>query len=338
MSVQTQGFSMTVPGQQSQRRDDIKLLEQGPNVGILYSIVDLGTHYNSFFKKSSHLIRLTWEFPLLMQLFNVNDTEERPTVVSTEETFQIAERSNLKKIIDGALGRVLQPNEYKNGYDIGQFLGKTMIVNIVNKASKKDPTKVYNNIGTIQGITEHVRNTYAFNWDMVQRHNDLQGFIIDPAGSCFQSDAFAKLPSFIRDKIMDSDEAKAYAEKGGTFIEQHKFENDKPKPQAPAGTPAPVQRAPLPQAPSSNIIVGENAVKLEWLNKDFDYATMKANNWTDQLLIDNGYCKVHVEVAPAPPQAPTQAPAPPSAPPVPVAPKAPVAPLNLEDDADGIAF
>jgi hypothetical protein len=342
-SAQTQqqpGFEMTIPGQVSNRRDNIQLLEQGPNVGILYSMIDLGTHYNEHFQKSSRVLRLTFEFPLLKQLFRTDDTETRPTVVSVEHTFQMAERSNLKKFVDGALGRILQPHEYKDGYSIGQFLGKTMIVNIGHQPSKKDPSKIYERIQTVQGLTEHVRSSYSFDWSLVRRTNELQGFLIDPQGLCFQSDQFAKLPKFIREKIQAGDEAKAYAANGGQFVAQAEYNNTSPvqgNPQATSNAPAPVQRvAQAPSPTASNIVVGQDGKQLEWLNKDFTYETMKANGWGDIGLIENGYCKLHVPVqAPAPP-APPSAPAPPQAPQAPQAPAPPSA--SFDADADGIAF
>lgn len=329
---QNVSFEMTIPGQSSNRRDDIKLLEQGPNVGILYSMIDLGTHYNEHFKKSSRILRLTFEFPLLRQLFKVDDTETRPTVVSVEHTFQMAERSNLKKFVDGALGRILQPHEYKDGYQIGQFLGKTMIVNISHQPSKKDPAKIYERIQTVQGLTEHVRASYAFDWSLVNRDNDLQGFLIDPQGLCFQKDEFAKLPSFIRDKCMDSDEGKAYALNGGVFIEKAAYEGNTKtiQPQAPANAPAPVQRTAQASIPvSSNIVIGQDGRQLEWLNKDFTYEVMKTSGWQDLGLIENGYAKLHVVVPPTP-QTPPPAPVAPPAPPAPVAPPVPKAPVPMQ--------
>lgn len=365
-SAQTpqESFTMRAPAQESnfKRRDDVQLLEQGPHVGILYSMVDLGTSWNEHFKKSQHLIRLTFEFPLFKQLFNEGDTEPKPTVVSIEHTFQIAEKSNLKKFIDGFLGRILQPAEYEKGFDIGQFLGKVMIVNIVNAPSKKDPAKIYNRITTVQGITEHAKKMYAFNWAEVVRTNDLQGFLINPDGSCFRSELFASLPKFIRDKIMESDEAKEYANKGGIFAEQAK-RDDTQHATPPPYAPAPAQRTPV--APPQD--------KLIWLNTDYTYEQMLASGWTLDALIQNGYCKKEVVLPPPPPvpqappmpqapapappmpQMPPQAPAMPQMPPMPQAPHVPQAPqmppaapptgfdaqgnpINFSGDLDGLAF
>jgi len=170
-SAQTPGANFMVPSSTKKKLDSVKLLEQGPNPAILYSIVDLGTHFNKNFNKSSRLIKLIFEFPLLKQLFNEGDTEYKPTVVSQEYTFMLGETSNLKKLIDGMEGRTLQPNEYRNGWNLGQYLGRVFVVHIVNKPSKKDPSIIYNNIGSVQGLTDNLRKVYAFPWDEVTRTN-----------------------------------------------------------------------------------------------------------------------------------------------------------------------
>jgi hypothetical protein len=115
-SAQAPGNDFIIPNQ-IQKREDIQILDVGPNPGILYQMVDLGTHYNQTFDKRSRLLKLVFEFPLLKQLFKVDDTVPRPTVVSQEYTFMLGENSNLKKVIDGAEGRVLAPHEYKNGWN-----------------------------------------------------------------------------------------------------------------------------------------------------------------------------------------------------------------------------
>lgn len=298
MSAQTQGNEFFIPNS-SQKRDDVQLLEAGPNPGILYNIIDLGTHYNNYFQKSSRLIKLVFEFPLLKQLFKVDDTEERPTVVSQEYSYILGENSNLKKFIDGAENRILQPAEYKNGWNIGQYLDKVFIVNIINKPSKKDPSIIYNNIGSVQGLSDSLRTRYAFNWEEVVRTNDLVSFAIDPDGKCFTTETFARLPKYYRDTIMKSDEAIRYANTGGRFATYEEFNNANANQQQ---APKPVQRkAAAPSSPSKPTI--------KMLVNDYTYEEYKASGWTDQQLIDNGYMiLVQPEAPKAPPSAPQSAP------------------------------
>jgi len=362
-----ENFSMIAPSQVNNNREDVKLLEQGVNVGILYSMIDLGTHLNTHFNKRNRMIRFTFEFPLLKQLFKIDDVELRPTVVSKEISFQMAPKSNLKKFVDGALGRTLQEHEYKGGYDLGQFLGKMMIVNIVNRASAKDATKIYNNIDSVSGITEHSKSVYNFEWNLIQRTNPLQGFMIGD-GSVFATERFSSLPRFIREKIKESDEGKAWAKNGGVFAEPVYTNNGNAPVQTNNAIQPPVQRDAVaqaqqvqsnqqaaPQAPVAPAPVSQ-APKFVYTNTEFTYEVMKSGGWTEQMLVDNGYAKWEQPTPPPAPVPPT-APAPPmppqapTPPPTPVAPQAPTAPqaqaisfdaqgnaIDFSGEVDGVAF
>jgi hypothetical protein len=322
------GFSMQAPAQVSTKLDTVQLLPTGPNPGILYSIVDIGTHFNEHFKKKSRLIRLTFEFPLFKQLFKTTDKEVRPTVLSMEETFQMAEKSNLKKFCDGALNRVLSPEEYKNGYDIGQFLNKVMIVNIVNKPSKRDTTKIYNNIGGVQGLSEHTRASYNFEWDLVVRSNDVVGFMIDPNGACFQSEAFASFPEWLRTRIMASDEAKKYASSGGIFI-------PKKERQVEVQANVPTNAPPLAnRTPSAMPIVNGHILRM--ISQDYSYEAYLGNKWTNEALVAQNHAVW--DVLPTQQAEQPAAPVAPSQPQAPQAPQAPVAPVAPDSAIDEVPF
>jgi hypothetical protein len=327
-------FSMIAPGQQSRKRDDVKLLEQGPNVGILYSIVDCGTQLNTHFSKKKRVIRFTFEFPMLKQLFNVDDTEPRPTVVSLEMTYQVAERSTLRKFIEGALGKTLQPHEYENGYDVGQFLGQVMMCNIVNQTSKNPPYKTYNKIASVQAITEHIKSVYSIDWNLITRTNPLSIFAIDPQGACFQSQEFSKLPNFLREKLMGSDEGVAYAQSGGQFIAQAEYNPQgngtaQAQPIQQQQVAAPIQREPQAPAGPGNPTIAEK--KLVMVATDYTYEQYIASGWTDDALVQGGKAKWE-EVQPPAPQTPPPPAAQPTAPPPqmqqPVAPQQPQQPMQ----------
>jgi hypothetical protein len=286
----------------SSKRNDVQILEAGPNPGVLYSIVDEGTHYNKYFEKSSRTVRMIFEFPLLKQLFNEGDTEERPTVVSQEYTFVLGENSNLKKFIDGAEGRILQPAEYRNGWNIGQYLGRTFMVDIVNKPNKKDPTIIYNNIGSVKALTDTLQAKYNFDWAAVTRTNPLVSFMIDLEGKCFNSEEFTKLPNYLQKKVKDSDEALMYINNGGVFADKANFNNGNGQ-----AVPPPVQRK--PSAPLTD------TPKYKMLVDDFTYEQYKASGWTDEQLLSDGKIELNKTAPPvAPKKAPLNPPAGPSAP------------------------
>lgn len=298
--------NFVVPNTGKKKNENIQILEAGPNPGILYAIVDEGTHYNAFFKKSQRTLRLIFEFPLLKQLFMEGDTELKPTVVSQEYTFVLAEKSNLKKnIIDGAEGRVLAPHEYRDGWNIGQYLGRTFMVDIVNKPNKKDPTKIHNNIGSIKALSDSLKAKYNFNWEEVTRTNELVSFMIDPEGTCFASEEYIKLPPYLRKKTRESDEGRAYEQAGGVFAEREKTNGNGNGQSTPP--PAKPQTPANPNAPIKTMLVD-----------DFTYEEYIAGGWTDAQLVEHGKMTITQPKAEAPkPQAPApnnppQSPTPPN--------------------------
>lgn len=281
------GNEFVVPNS-SRKLDNIQILEAGPNPGILYSIVDEGTHFNPHFKKSSRTIRMIFEFPLLKQKFLETDTEERPTVVSQEYTFILGENSNLKRFIDGAEGRILQPAEYRNGWNLGQYLGRIFIVEIVNKPNRKDPNIIHNNIDGVKALTDSLRNKYNFDWDNVTRTNPILAFMIDPAGNCFTSEDFTKLPGYLQKKLKESDEGVRFLNNGGRFAERSDFADTQ------QSAPPPVERKPTSPTPSKYIM----------LVNDFTYEQYKESGWTDEQLIKQGKMKLKEASKPVAPQGP----------------------------------
>lgn len=328
--LQGQGtMSMTAPAKANTKRDDVELVPAGPNPCILYSIIDMGTVYNQNFRKEQRTVRLTFEFPLFKQLFRTTDTEPKPTVLSVEETFLMSPGSNLKKWCDAMSGTVLQEHDYKNGYDIGQFLGRAFMGEVDHVPGKKDPTKIYANLTTAKALTEDIRARYNFDWSQLIRTNDTLIFAIDPNGNCFQSDAFARLPKFLRERIMKSNEALAYERAGGVFRDQEKpsdqkqvFPAQQPQQrqvQQPVQQSQPVQ----PQPAQTGTVeiptdVVQNGHRLVMIVNDFTYDQYLAVNYTPELLIRD---KKAVWVPDAP-----QVPGP-SAPQQPQAPQAPQSPV-----------
>ena len=303
MSEQAKFF---IPNSSKKKNENIQILEAGPNPGILYAIIDQGTAYNKHWDKTSRTLRLIFEFPLLKQLFNEGDTEERPTVVSQEYTFILGETSNLvKKFINGAEGRILNKSEYRNGWDLSQYLGRTFIVDVVNRPNKKDASIIHNNIGEVKALTDALKSRYNFDWAAVTKTNSLVAFIIDPEGKNFATQSYATLPPYIKTKLQASDEGIRYANNGGVFAERDttKKAND---PSAGTQAAPPVKReavAPQDNAPIKKMLV-----------TDFTYEQYLASGWDDAALIEGGKM-VLVENLSKPEAAP-QAPSGPGNPPM----------------------
>lgn len=210
-----------------EKRNDIRNLPAGLNVGTIYAFVDLGTHSESFQGQApsdKRKVYLGFEFPQLKQLFYVDDTEVKSTIASKECTLSFGDRSFLTKAINACESRVV-PKDELYSYDLSKLIGKNVAITIETTQGKKDPSKYYDKIIAISALGQmQVPQDYQLE---LQRlfffiDTDPQGNVI---GRNFMTKNFADLPFFIKKKIMESREGIAYAKRGGKFAQNPKVEN-----------------------------------------------------------------------------------------------------------------
>lgn len=225
----TGGFMAPASSNHREKRTDIANLPPGVNLSVIYAMVDLGTHPESFNGAAPTLKRkmfIGFEFPQLKQLFYVDDTEPRSTVVSKEPTLTLGDRSFLKKVINAIYARELTYQEATQ-IDLSKLLRAKIAVNIIHKTSHNNgQTRIYNNIDSVMNAG-NMAVPPNFNPEM----NSLY-FFIDKApdgsviGKNFMTKNFADLPKFLKDKIIASEEGKAYINRGGKFAENPKPQNN----------------------------------------------------------------------------------------------------------------
>ena len=340
--------TFTAPSNYTERpkNPNIQLLPVGNNLGVVYGIVDLGTQLESFGGAAPELkrkIKIMIEHPQFQQQFYLDDPSMKSNVSSFESTFNTGEKSRLRALIAAVEGNI--SNQQADNYNIAQLLGKRVNSVIEHRQGKKDPTKFYENIkyvASAQGLAIPAnfvpQNPYLF-------------FVIDAQGENFKTKNFADLPFFLRKKIMESEEGKQYAARGGKFAENPKQENQQQTNQAqpnvhaqamaPAPTPAPLS-APAPA--TANVNPYSNG-KIELISKDYTLKVMYDNGWNDQLLVQQGMARLL-------PQAPPAGAPMPNAPIAPSAPMAPSAPamndaqaafqseanFNIDEEHDDLPF
>ena len=302
----------TAPSNYTERpkNPNIQLLPIGNNLGVVYGIVDLGTQLESFGGAVPELkrkIKIMIEHPQFPQQFYLDDPSMKSTVSSFESTFNTGEKSRLRALIAAVEGNI--SNQQADNYNIAQLLGKRVNSVIEHRQGKKDPTKFYENIkyvASAQGLAIPAnfvpQNPYLF-------------FVIDANGDNFKTKNFADLPFFLRKKIMESEEGKQYAARGGKFAENPKQENQQQTAQAMAPAPTP---APMPaSAPATANANPYSNGKIELISKDYTLKAMYDNGWNDQLLVQHGMARL----------------LPPAGAPMPNAPIAPSAPMALSAPA-----
>ena len=340
--------TFTAPSNYTERpkNPNIQLLPIGNNLGVVYGIVDLGTQLESFGGAAPELkrkIKIMIEHPQFPQQFYLDDPTMKSTVSSFESTFNTGEKSRLRALIAAVEGNI--SNQQADNYNIAQLLGKRVNSVIEHRQGKKDPTKFYENIkyvASAQGLAIPAnfvpQNPYLF-------------FVIDDKGENFKTKNFADLPFYLRKKIMESEEGKQYAARGGKFAENPKQENQQqtnqaqPNAHAQAMAPAPTP-APMPaSAPATANVNPYSNGKIELISKDYTLKAMYDNGWNDQLLVQHGMARLLPQTPPA--SAPM-----PNAPIAPAAPMAPSAPamndaqaafqaeanFNIDEEQDDLPF
>ena len=340
--------TFTAPSNYTERpkNPNVQLLPIGNNLGVVYGIVDLGTQLESFGGAAPELkrkIKIMIEHPQFPQQFYLDDPTMRSTVSSFESTFNTGEKSRLRALIAAVEGNI--SNQQADNYNIAQLLGKRVNSVIEHKQGKKDPTKFYENIkyvASAQGL--------AIPANFVPQKPYLF-FVIDDKGENFKTKNFADLPFYLRKKIMESEEGKQYAARGGKFAENPREDNQQqtaqaqPNAHAQAMAPAPTP-APMPvSAPATANVNPYSNGKIELISKDYTLKAMYDNGWNDQLLVQHGMARLLPQTPPA--SAPM-----PNAPIAPAAPMAPSAPamndaqaafqaeanFNIDDEQDDLPF
>ena len=330
---QMQG-GFTAPAQTENRKEknaDIQILPAGPQSGIIFCLVDLGTHMEKNFAGTSiepkRKIQIGFEHPQLKQCYYKDDTTVRSAATWIESTFAVNEKAKLRKLIEAVVGRTLTDQE-AYAYDVSKLLGAKVIVSVKHQQGKQPPHKIYEKV---DNFMSHGNFPLPVPF---QPENEYWLFAIDPLGNNFKTENFAKLPAFLKKKILDSNEAKDYIAKGGSFAQMPKNENQGQQQQQSAP-----QAQAVPNAPATGIIM---------LVNDFTYEGYKSSGWTDEMLVQHGKAKWNIPApAPVAPQAPMAPSAPPVAPQAPTAPpvynavpmaQTPASPFEDFDDNDDVPF
>ena len=310
---------MTAPAQEqsSKVRQNLQLPEEGPQQAILIGLVDMGTISKSFNgqpPKDVRQIMCIFEYPELKQLVYEDDTEKRSFIKYEEMTYSTFEKANFFKVIDAVNNGKYPKTEYDR-INLFDFVGGRLFTSISHVKDKNNPDITYANIDSYMKVGK-----------LPQPENFISDgnrymFYIDAEGKNFNTENFAELPKFLREKIMKSHEAIAYKSKGGVFAELKEKQNQQTAPAAPAPAPAEFE---VPQGYSF----------VDKMGTGLSYADYRKSGWKNQQLLAQGFL-----VKNETPAAPTPSPVQTAPPPAPVAP-APTAdasnydPFGDESDDD----
>lgn len=167
----------------------------GVHQAVCFAAIDLGTQDpgNPQFRPSRKVM-IMWELP-----HETIATEDgpKPRLISSEYTMSIGKKATLRGVLESWRGKPFSAAELES-FDLKNILGANCQLNVVHKAGKADPSRVY---ARIQSVIPLVKGMVA-----LKPVNDIICYDIPEEGNIAIPEA---IPEWIRGKIMASDEWKA---------------------------------------------------------------------------------------------------------------------------------
>lgn len=164
-----------------------ELIPAGTHVARCIGVIDLGTQYSEKFGNSSRKVLVKWELPDELM------DDGKPVGTSKKYTLSLNEKANLKKDLESWLGRSITEQEQKEGYPLGNLLGKPCLLSIIHTQSGD---KTYANIASVMGVPKGTPVPAQF--------NPMTTYDVEDGKNA----VFEKLPDWIKKIIGESKEFK----------------------------------------------------------------------------------------------------------------------------------
>lgn len=191
---------------------------QGLQVATCYSIVDLGTHMNSYQgqdPKPQALVHFSWEFPNLpLAVFKEGD-QPKPLAIFQEYSTSLGDKAKLPKMLQS--WRLVAPQDLAK--ELPLFLGQSCYINVAYAKDKKQPEITYANVA-MNGLG--VINLPANTVQIRPLTNQKVFFNLDS----YSHEAFIKLPEWIQKKIKTCQEWSGIVAKFGAPPVQAQAQNN----------------------------------------------------------------------------------------------------------------
>lgn len=169
-----------------------ELIPAGNYVARCYQMIHIGTVMESFQGEGKLInkVRVGWELPTELKVFS-EEKGEQPHVISKEYNLSLHEKANLRKILASWRGKDFTEAEAK-AFDVTVLVGKPCMLNIIHKHGVSDPSKIYEEIGSISPMPKGMTCPAQINPSSVFDYDN------------FDDVKFNSLPDFIRDKMKSS--------------------------------------------------------------------------------------------------------------------------------------
>jgi hypothetical protein len=190
-------MSLTIS--ETAKNTERQLPEAGATVGVLFSLVDLGTQEVTWDGETKWTPKLRLAFELPEQVIEGEVTENgkttkvtKPMVVSIELTRSLGERATLRKHLETWRGQAFTSKELAS-FSLKNLLGKACLLTLVHKTSQAG-----RNYCAIQGIAKLPKSMKA----PATTQNSHVFYEIEQG----EGGQFGELPEWLQEKIRASKE------------------------------------------------------------------------------------------------------------------------------------
>ena len=182
-------------------------IPEGPAPAICDMVIDLGLQETRFGIK--HQVYLRWQVPGFRVQWEKDGEEfNKPGIVGQTFTLSMAEKSNLRPLLESWRGRKFVGDEIRS-FDIGKLLLQPCLLNITHNVT---PDKTYANIASIMPVPVGMPPP-AFEGEGLLYDSDNQA-------------SFDKLPEWLRNKIQNQAVEAAPAQAQPAYVDD--LEDDIP--------------------------------------------------------------------------------------------------------------
>jgi hypothetical protein len=170
-------------------------------------VIDLGTHIDTKYNKTRRMVQIGWEIPEVKRKFTKDGKEiEENAIISKRYSLGLSEKSTLYKDLKSWRGVPFTADELKK-FNVAKLIGANALVQVVHEPSRKDPSKVYANLGSILPIKKG-SNSVKFE----PTDGGLFWSIPAQKDPSFKFRIPSNIPKFIADKIRESAEFTNYGD------------------------------------------------------------------------------------------------------------------------------
>ena len=164
----------------------------GTHVAICCQVIDIGTQYSDFYKKSKYKVVIGWELP------NIKNEKGEPHLLWERYTLSLHENARLRQHLESWRGKSFTQTEL-DGFNLKNVLDKPCMISVTHSEDKQ-----YANVQSVMGLPKGT--------PIPTRHHSLLLFDIDT----FDQIIFDTFSDNLKKTIENSEERKKFHESLGS--------------------------------------------------------------------------------------------------------------------------